>query len=227
MHACPQKKGRNSGYIYVVVGELWKYSCSMVNLCTVFMYFYTSIHAKCMSVIILHLLNVGGGMHAPKSVKACRKKIQTSMLKGTALFSTCRYDRHRMCQFSRLHFQAGWNLKALNVLMGEQSPGTHPGYQKGMHYIMQSHSKIMCVPYQGSGNETIMLTWAYLTSCSFWVYNICARESWNQMGGLVHMHAKCVQHSCRWLCITSKPAFFIQIDVVHQLCMQTRDWIWK
>ena len=23
------------------------------------------------------------------------------------------------------------------------------------------------------------------------------RESWYQMGGLVHMHAKCVQHSCR------------------------------
>lgn len=104
-------------------------------------------------------------------VKACRK-IQTSVLKGTALFSTCRYDRHRMCQFSRLHFQAGWNLKALNVLMGEQSPGTHLGYQKGMHYIMQSHSKIMCVPYQGSGHETIMLTRAYLMPCSFWVYSI-------------------------------------------------------
>ena len=120
-------------------------------------------------------LSKSGRWYAPKSHNggkpACRK-IQTSMLKGTALFSTCRYDRHRMCQFSRLHFQAGWDLKALNVLMEEQYPGTHPGYQKGMHYIMQSHSQIMCVPYQdlewdyhahmGKPNTMFILSLQYL-----------------------------------------------------------------
>ena len=133
-------------------------------------------------------------------VKACRKKNSNQYVKRHCIVFHMQIRQTQNVSVFKVAFSSRLKFEGPKCVNG-RAVSWHTSWlpeRYALHYavslqdhVCMFHTKDLDMrlyhAHMSIPNAMFILSLQYLS----------LRESWYQMGGLVHMHAKCVQHSCR------------------------------